>query len=465
MRRIVTQALVLFANLIVLSYPGAHLAKAEPPTFSIRTISRTVMLDPAAGMPWREHRGADLLDRSGLGDEPFFIDPGPGPDIQVEAKDVLLIPLPDAQTAEIDAISATYGFPTDHFYLAFSVDFLLSMGVAGAAPFNVNQQWLMNHAEGDIFYALPEMRIGQVAPVPANLHIDPAGMGNTHSFSPSYPSNQTEFDLGPRAEPDMAWLDEDLYDDLDAFDFHSFTDFPITFPSEPLYLSVDAPTAQNNPALPALTGGDILVCETAGIFLWAASWDLGLQTTDDIDALVVFGDENLLYDPGDVVLFSLAPGSPTLADRGFSPADVLVAHRQAPPSRFASAASLGLRPEDDVDALAPVFDEGPFQVTTSVPPQEAPLVVRSFPNPFNPVTTLSFVVEANGRSIAPTRLEIFDTTGRLVRTLVDENLPPGAYTRSWDGTSSSGTPVGSGLFLYRLQVNGRSATGRLTLLR
>lgn len=465
MRRSWKLVLLFITCAFLLPALQSPLSATEVPTFSIRTISRTVALDPEVGMPWREHRGADLLDPSELGDEPFFIDPGPGPDIQVEAEDVLLLPVPAAHAAEVDAISATHNFPIEHFYLAFSVDFIRSVGVEGEAPYNVNQQWEMNHPEGDMFYALPEMKIGHIAPVPANMHIDPAGVGNTHSFSPLYRSNQTELDLGPRAEADQPWLDEELYDDLDAFDFHSFTTSTIPFPSEPLYLSVDQQTALNNPDLPALTGGDILVCETAGIFVWAPSWDLGLMTTDDIDALVVFGDQDLQYDPNDVVLFSLHPDSPTLAVHGFSAADVLVAHWQGAPTRYASAADLGLRPEDDLDALAPVFDEEPFDVDTSIPPSGALHGFRSYPNPFNPVTTLSFTVAPGGRGVSPVRLEIFDTQGRWVRTLVDKRLPAGSYTRSWDGTSASGIPVGSGVFLCRLLVDGRAATGKLMLVR
>ena len=456
----------MFVFVPVFSMMVLPVSAEEGPTYSIRTFSSTVGLDPAVGQPWREHRGADLLDPSGEGDEPFFIDPGPGPDVQVEAPDVLLIPAVDADAAEVDAISASYDIPLDHFYLAFSVDFLRSEGVEGDAPFNVKQQWEMNHPEGDIFFALPEMKIGHAIPVPANLHIDAAGVGNTHSFSTLYRSNQTEFDLGPRAAPDQAWLDEELYDDIDAFDFHSFMSSAIPFPDKPLYLSVDEQTALNNAAnLPAVTGGDILVCEMAGIFMWAPSWDLGLMTTDDIDALVVFGDQNLEYDPSDVVLFSLHPDSPTLANYGFSAADVLVAHWQAPPTLFASAVHLGLRAEDDLDALAPVFEEAPFLASSSIPVSRSTLNIRSYPNPFNPMTTLSYSFESKERGNSLVRLEIFDITGRRVRTLVDEQLPAGNYTSSWDGTTASGSSVASGIFYGRLLIDDRMATSKMVLIR
>ncbi len=86
---------------------------------------------------------------------------------------------------------------------------------------------------------------------------------------------------------------------------------------------------------------------------YALPGTMGLGAGDVIDALIlsdVFRDGEL--DPGaDEVLFSLAPGSPTLAAFGLSAADVFYASFTGTFSLFATAAMLGLEPGDDVDAL------------------------------------------------------------------------------------------------------------------
>jgi hypothetical protein len=91
-----------------------------------------------------------------------------------------------------------------------------------------------------------------------------------------------------------------------------------------------------------------------GVYASAAS--LGLQPADDIDALCII-DVGLGpgFDSADFMLFSLAAGSPTLAARGFSAADVL---RPGPEVAF-PAASLGLRASDDLDALKCFEDAAP----------------------------------------------------------------------------------------------------------
>lgn len=77
--------------------------------------------------------------------------------------------------------------------------------------------------------------------------------------------------------------------------------------------------------------------------------------------------------------------------------------------------------------------------------------VVSFPNPFNPRTTIRYDLPAAG----PVRLSVFDVAGRLVRTLVDESLTPGNHEAAWDGRDASGRETGSGSYLARLEFGGR----------
>jgi flagellar hook assembly protein FlgD len=64
-----------------------------------------------------------------------------------------------------------------------------------------------------------------------------------------------------------------------------------------------------------------------------------------------------------------------------------------------------------------------------------------------------------------TELAIFDIHGRRVRTILKEALPQGEYVRGWDGGDSSGRPVASGVYFYRLQVAGQVQIKKLVVLR
>ena len=85
----------------------------------------------------------------------------------------------------------------------------------------------------------------------------------------------------------------------------------------------------------------------------------------------------------------------------------------------------------------------------------------SFPNPFNPRTTLSFSLAEAG----PTRLEIVDLRGRRVRTVVEGWLEAGPHTRVWDGRNDAGMAVSSGLYFSRLEHPDGVRTRSMTLLR
>lgn len=86
------------------------------------------------------------------------------------------------------------------------------------------------------------------------------------------------------------------------------------------------------------------------------------------------------------------------------------------------------------------------------------------PNPFNPATRLSYRIPG-GVEATRVRLDIYDVTGRRVRTLVDGDQPAGIYDVIWDGTGEDGVRVTSGIYFCRLSWNGKSQTTRMVLLK
>ena len=93
----------------------------------------------------------------------------------------------------------------------------------------------------------------------------------------------------------------------------------------------------------------------------------------------------------------------------------------------------------------------------------SPLSLRApSPNPFHSAAALSFELAAE----LPVRLEIFDVSGRLVRTLLDANaMAPGLHRAVWDGRDNAGAEAGSGVYFGRLSSGDIVATGKMVLMR
>jgi hypothetical protein len=85
--------------------------------------------------------------------------------------------------------------------------------------------------------------------------------------------------------------------------------------------------------------------------------------------------------------------------------------------------------------------------------------LASSPNPFSGSTVISFDLTER----VPVTLEIFDITGRLVDTLISDNMPAGTNTVTWSGTSGNQTP--SGIYICRLTAGSRNYTTRLVHLQ
>ena len=95
---------------------------------------------------------------------------------------------------------------------------------------------------------------------------------------------------------------------------------------------------------------------------------------------------------------------------------------------------------------------------------ESHIVVNNYPNPFNPSTIISFSVPHDLTNSLVT-LNIYDIQGKLVRTLVQEQLPAGNYLTKWYGKNEAGNHVASGVYIYNLQVDQKQASGKMMLLR
>ena len=85
---------------------------------------------------------------------------------------------------------------------------------------------------------------------------------------------------------------------------------------------------------------------------------------------------------------------------------------------------------------------------------------RSWPNPFNPQTHIQYNVAQS----AHVELSVYNLAGQLVRTLVEQEQAPGAYTVAWDATDDVGNRLAAGVYLYRMQAGEYTASGKMTLV-
>jgi len=87
---------------------------------------------------------------------------------------------------------------------------------------------------------------------------------------------------------------------------------------------------------------------------------------------------------------------------------------------------------------------------------------QNYPNPFNPETTIEYVLPLNKK----VSLRIYDMMGRVVRTLVKDELQTAGRQRvRWDGKNDNGQRVASGVYLYSLEFGNFKKTKRMTLLK
>jgi hypothetical protein len=100
-----------------------------------------------------------------------------------------------------------------------------------------------------------------------------------------------------------------------------------------------------------------------------------------------------------------------------------------------------------------------FEHTPDVPREFA--LRQNYPNPFNPTTQIVFSLPEQ----SDVTLEVYDITGRLIATLMNDNLSTGSYTVTWDAKNQSGQLVSSGIYIYRLQAGSFVQTKRMVFIK
>ena len=115
-------------------------------------------------------------------------------------------------------------------------------------------------------------------------------------------------------------------------------------------------------------------------------------------------------------------------------------------------------------------DEGMFSLNLNVPTNfkynseksiEIFKLFPNYPNPFNQQTAISYILSTP----CAVKLEIYNTLGQLVKTIIHENKQPGEYKVFWNGKDSGGKDVPSGVYFYRLEAGDFTEVKKMILVK
>jgi flagellar hook assembly protein FlgD len=85
----------------------------------------------------------------------------------------------------------------------------------------------------------------------------------------------------------------------------------------------------------------------------------------------------------------------------------------------------------------------------------------NYPNPFNPTTKIRFTNDRNSN----VKVTVYALNGEKVATIMNKQVNAGAYDVSWNGKSSNGTIVPTGMYLYDIESDGRRLQGKMLFLK
>ena len=89
------------------------------------------------------------------------------------------------------------------------------------------------------------------------------------------------------------------------------------------------------------------------------------------------------------------------------------------------------------------------------------MLAQNYPNPFNATTTIFFMLPKRTHTL----LRIYDSLGRLIYTVVEQNLSAGLHKFIWSGINAEGISVPSGMYFYKLNAGNFTSTKKLVLIK
>jgi len=89
------------------------------------------------------------------------------------------------------------------------------------------------------------------------------------------------------------------------------------------------------------------------------------------------------------------------------------------------------------------------------------LISSNYPNPFNPSTNIDIETTAKGKLL----VNVYDISGRLINTLVDNNAGPGYYTVRWNGQNFLGEMMPTGIYFVQVESGADFGIRKIMLIK
>lgn len=121
---------------------------------------------------------------------------------------------------------------------------------------------------------------------------------------------------------------------------------------------------------------------------------------------------------------------------------------------------LGLHVYYSSDQIYPINTAVP-NAGYELPEVYSSIKASSYPNPFNPETTIKYKLPKDG----DTTIRIFNLKGQLIKTLLRKNLTSGQHTIAWNGSNKNGDKCPSGMYFYKIEQNNNSLTQKIVLTK
>lgn len=86
---------------------------------------------------------------------------------------------------------------------------------------------------------------------------------------------------------------------------------------------------------------------------------------------------------------------------------------------------------------------------------------QNYPNPFNPTTNIVYEVPEKGL----VSVKVYNVLGQEVRTLLHAQQNAGKHTIRWDGKNNAGNAISSGMYVYRIDFQGKALAKKMLMLK
>jgi hypothetical protein len=86
---------------------------------------------------------------------------------------------------------------------------------------------------------------------------------------------------------------------------------------------------------------------------------------------------------------------------------------------------------------------------------------QNFPNPFNPSTQIRYGLPTDSY----VKVTVHNLLGQVVAVLAEEDQSAGFHEVRWDGRTTNGSAVGTGVYVYRVQAGSLVETRKMILMK